>query len=282
MFVNAGYLNHRTSDFVDTSRPLVVGSCGEYRLETQPFFATTRPEGRVDYQMLYVASGKAYFLVENEVKTVTAGQMVIYYPQEAQDYHYYLSDDPEVFWVHFTGSDVETILNDLGLKQIGHIFTTGMHPEFKPLFRQMILELQLSKPYFEENLSTLIHHFLILVARCATSPDPVLDTSEEWVSDAVRYFNANFNRKISIEEYAKNLHVSTAWFIHVFRMYTGKTPIQYLLSLRTTNAKSLLSQTNYSVAQISAIVGFENPFYFSRAFKKSVGLSPQQYRSSKK
>ena len=56
------------------------------------------------------------------------------------------------------------------------------------------------------------------------------------------------------------------------------TPAQYIQSLRITNAKLLLETTNYNVSEISNLVGYENPLYFSRFFKKQCGMSPVQFR----
>ena len=56
------------------------------------------------------------------------------------------------------------------------------------------------------------------------------------------------------------------------------SPAQYILSLRMVNAQSLLERTTYNIKEISEIVGYENPLYFSRVFKKEMGKSPAQYR----
>ena len=57
MYMNTGYLNHSHMDFKDKSRPLVVGSCGTYRLSSHPKLPTYRPRGRLDYQIIYITSG---------------------------------------------------------------------------------------------------------------------------------------------------------------------------------------------------------------------------------
>ncbi|MFR4341964.1 MAG: helix-turn-helix domain-containing protein, partial [Gemmiger formicilis] len=95
------------------------------------------------------------------------------------------------------------------------------------------------------------------------------------------YFSENYNEKISIEDYAASLHMSTTWFIRNFKQQVGTSPVQYILSLRMVNAQSLLEQTNYSVGEIAAIVGYDNPLYFSRVFHKEMGVSPMQYRKDK-
>ena len=72
--------------------------------------------------------------------------------------------------------------------------------------------------------------------------------------------------------------MSVSWFIRNFKDYTGSTPAQYLLSLRISNAQSLLESTAYHVMEIAEIVGYSNPLYFSRLFKKQCGVSPTEYR----
>ena len=56
--------------------------------------------------------------------------------------------------------------------------------------------------------------------------------------------------------------------------------MQYILSKRIYNAEILLQDSTYNITEISEIVGYENPLYFSRIFKKVKGLSPSEYRKS--
>ena len=72
--------------------------------------------------------------------------------------------------------------------------------------------------------------------------------------------------------------MSVSWFIRNFKEYTGTTPTQYILSLRISNAQSLLESTSYNVTEIANIVGYDNPLYFSRLFKKQCGVSPSEFR----
>ena len=80
MYMNTGYLNHSHMDFKDKSRPLVVGSCGTYRLSSHPKLPTYRPKGRLDYQIIYITAGCGHFHfdnVDNET-IVPAGNIVLY------------------------------------------------------------------------------------------------------------------------------------------------------------------------------------------------------------
>lgn len=278
MYINAGYLNNSRTDFKDNSTPLVVGSCGTYRLKTRPKLPTCWQKGRRDYQILYVANGKTHFWFDGRKEIVSAGHMVLYKPEEIQKYVYYLEDNPEVFWIHFTGSDVKNILEYHGISLDEHVFYCGVLPDYKALFRKIIQELQLCRYGYEDYIASLFNDILLLVDRQQHEQKKNTGNVQEQIERAAAYFNENYNTKISIDDYAESLHISTNWFIHNFKQYAGMSPAQYILSLRMVNAQSLLERTTYNIKEISEIVGYENPLYFSRVFKKEIGKSPAQYR----
>ena len=278
MYINSGYLNNSRTDFKDNSTPLVVGSCGTYRLKTRPKLPTYWQKGRKDYQILYVANGKTHFWFDGREEIVSTGHMVLYKPEEIQKYVYYLEDNPEVFWIHFTGRDVKNILAYHGISLDEHVFYCGVLPDYKALFRKIIQELQLCRYGYEDYIVSLFKDILLLVDRQQHEQKKATGDVQEQIERAAAYFNENYNTKISIDDYAESLHISTNGFIHNFKQYAGMSPAQYILSLRMVNAQSLLERTTYNIKEISEIVGYENPLYFSRVFKKEIGKSPAQYR----
>ena len=282
MYSNCGYLNNSIDEYKDESRDLRVNSCGTYRLHSIPEFPTFRPFGRIDYQLLYIASGKAHFYYENgREEIVPAGHMVLYRPSERQEYNYFLEDYPEVYWVHFTGSDVEQILEKYSLLSQNRIFYTGTSPSYQRLFRLMIQELQLSKPHFEDALALQFQELLISISRHTSHNTKDNTFARKEIELAIHYFNENYNKPISIETYAAERHMSISWFIRNFKQYCNMTPLNYILSIRISNAKTLLENTSYNVTEIAAIVGYDNPLYFSRLFHKYEGFSPTEYRNAK-
>ena len=89
-----------------------------------------------------------------------------------------------------------------------------------------------------------------------------------------------YNEPINIEEYAQSRGMSVSWFLRNFKQILKQSPMQYLLSIRINNAASLLETTDYNITEISTIVGYDNPLYFSRLFRKQKGLSPSAYRKA--
>ncbi len=279
MYTNNAYLNNSLIDIKDKSKPLIVTSCGTYKLYTRPKLPTWRPKGRVDFQLLYIAQGKAHFHFGSEERIVHAGHMVLYRPKEPQKYEYYGEDKTEVYWVHFTGNNVTNILRSYGLTDDKRVFYCGSELEYQTLFRSMIYELQMCRDSYPEMLEMYLRQIFIRLQRYF-SASVKNDNSHavEEIDRATAYFNEHYSEALSIDDYARQCHVSTSWFIRNFKLYTGFTPMQYILSKRMYNAEILLHDTQYNITEIAAIVGYDNPLYFSRIFKKTKGLSPSEYR----
>jgi len=281
MYANNAYLNNTTIDIKDKSKPLIVTSCGTYRLYTLPKLPTWRPRGRLDFQLLYIASGKAHFHFGHEERIVTAGHMVLYRPKEPQKYEYYGEDQTEVYWVHFTGGNVTNLLRSYGLTNDKKVFYCGSGLEYQNLFRTMIYELQMCKDNYAEMLEMYLRQIFIMVQRYFNTSSRIDNAhAVDIIDKATVYFNEHYSEDISIDEYAENNHVSISWFIRNFKLYTGSTPMQYILSKRIYNAEILLQDSAYNVTEVSRIVGYDNPLYFSRIFKKAKGLSPSEYRKN--
>ena len=280
MFVNSGYLHDSRAPIKDKSRPLIVTSCGTYRLKTVERLPTWRPKGRLDYQLLYIVSGKGHFYFHGEDRVVYAGRMVLIQPRQEQRYEYFGEDKPEVYWVHFTGSDVKNILRSYNIPMDDPIFYSGASSTYSYLFKEMIHELQNCKTGYEDLLTMYLRQIFLLVQRTRQEERPTVSTYiQEEMEFARRYFNEHYNEPISIQEYAESRNMSVCYFQRNFKQIVKHTPMQYLLTIRVNNAASLLETTDYSMAEIAAIVGYEDPLYFSRLFRKIKGVSPRDYRN---
>lgn len=279
MYINSGYLNNTRIPYKDKSKPLIVGSCGTYRLNGTETLPTWRPRGRIDYQLLYIASGKTLFHFGDETKEVAAGHMVLFQPRQEQRYEYFGEDKPEVYWVHFTGSEVKNILRHYHIPLDRNVFYSGSTSTFTYLFKELINEIQTCRTGYEELTEMYLRQILLLVQRNWEERKPTVSSHiQEEIDYARKYFNEHYNEEINIEEYAQSRSMSISWFLRNFKQITGTSPMQYILNIRIGNAATLLETTDYNITEISTIIGYDNPLYFSRIFKKQKGISPANYR----
>jgi AraC family transcriptional regulator len=97
---------------------------------------------------------------------------------------------------------------------------------------------------------------------------------------AVELMHAHMHRELSLEEIAAAAHLSPFHFSRLFKKLTGSTPHAYLAALRAARARDLLSETDLSVTEIGARVGYMSSSHFSKAFRQSTGISPRAYRKA--
>lgn len=98
------------------------------------------------------------------------------------------------------------------------------------------------------------------------------------VKRAVAYMQQHHARALSRQEIAEVIGVSKNYLSQIFQHELGISPWEYLNRYRVSQAKALLTNTNESVTTVAAMVGFDDPAYFSRVFRKHAGASPREYR----
>ena len=282
MYMNTAYLGKPSEDIQDTTKPLLVTAAGHYKIETKEISTTDRPHGRKDYQLIYVASGSVHFKFSGKEHMLSSGNMILFKPNDVQFYTLYLKERPETFWVHFTGYDVNEILSHYALLHSDNFFYVGKSPDYPWLFQKMIRELQLKRSNYDELINMLLHHIFLLMNRYLKDGEGVGSQLLDEIEGAAHYFNDNYNKNISVKEYAKGRLMSPCWFIGSFKKIMKSTPVQYILSLRIANAIHLLEETDLNVSEVSQAVGYEDAKYFSRVFKKHIGISPRDYKRLKK
>ena len=282
MFIYRGDIGRVADETVDLTHPLLITSAGNIRPRTVPKFYTHRPKGQGDYQLIYVANGCIHVTLDGKEQMVEKGYMVLFRPGEPQLYEVYPKEQGEFFWVHFTGSDVEHILDACGIPQGQNVFWAGITSDIRSMYCQMIRELQTKGTHYDELLRMNLRHLLLLINRHLTdTPNEEMAFQGE-IIQALGWFERHWREPISMDDYATRNRMTPYWFRQKFKQFTGTTPTQYVISLRITNAMNLMENTDYNIEQIAEAVGYDNPSYFRRLFRKHTGLSPSEYKQHHK
>ena len=98
---------------------------------------------------------------------------------------------------------------------------------------------------------------------------------------AKNYIKNNYHKDISLDDVSREVNISPYYFSKLFKETTGENFIEYLTNLRMDKAKELLETTECSMKEICVRTGYSDPNYFSRSFKKNVGVTPTVYKENR-
>ena len=192
---------------------------------------------------------------------------------------YYLPNHGDCFWeyiyVHFNGSVAKQFYEEIK-KVSGDTFSL---PPDNPAIQLMVNEYELlehGKQYLRFESGDFMYNFLTTLLREISAPG----SSGSQITDAVNQINTNYNTDISLSELSKNLGLTPSQLSRLFHNEMGITPIEYLTNVRLEHSMQLLTMTNLGINEIASLCGFSNGNYFTKVFKKKLGLTPSKYRTN--
>lgn len=130
-----------------------------------------------------------------------------------------------------------------------------------------------------ESISELKEWFLNKVKiSCQNISSKRQERSTDIIRMARDYIAENYSRELSLDDVSRVVNISPYYFSKLFKEATGENFIEYLINIRIEKAKELLGNADLSMKEICAMCGYQDPNYFSRTFKKNVGVTPTEYR----
>ena len=253
-------------------QPLAVNCAGN--LLTSLPFATDNTAGREDFYLLYVASGEMRLWLPEGERTATTGSVVFFPPKFPYCYTYEGGAPLSYFWVHFTGSYAHKFLEELGFGVLPCLHTAGRDDHVVSAFHNLFGAFETKSRLQKYELSASLETLLLAVALSVSQGE------ERTLERSVGYIHSAYNTDIRIPDLARMENLSNSRYIAVFDKQMGTSPSAYIIRLRMSAACDLLHGTDMSIQQIGALVGYRDPHFFSRVFKKHVGVSPKAYRTA--
>lgn len=237
------------------------------------------------YVLIYCTEGEGWYQIEQTRYKVSANQAFILPKGKSHSYGSVARNPWTIYWIHFDGQ-LAFYLSDTLDKPV------SVYPEkdsrieerFK-LFEEIYSTLR--NGYSKNNLdycSTVLLHFLgsIKYLNAYRGSSSQSGEQRDLVDEAIHYMRENIRKRITLKDISQYLGISISHLSAIFPQKTGYSPLNYLSHLKIQEACHYLDFSDMKVNQISMLIGFEDPFYFSRLFSKIMGTSPTEYRSRKK
>ncbi|WP_182300428.1 AraC family transcriptional regulator [Cohnella cholangitidis] len=257
----------------DSELPIYLTSVGHWEDQER----TRRPDGFPDYQWLQAHSGTGELIVGDQRYIVKPGQGFFLFANEA---HYYrpLAEPWDVQWISFNGSLIPSLLRQAGIERSG-VFTITS-PDSLISHMKTIYAMSLSgHPFMGMECSKLLYAFLLDLMKNVWTNSPSTAHNYMKLHPVTQYIEANCHRPIAIDEMAQCIGVSAQHLCHLFKITLRMRPMEYVNRERINKSKEwMFREPGLKMQEIAARVGFDTPSYFSYVFKKSEGMSPEQFK----
>lgn len=254
------------------------------------------------FDLIFVRSGKLY-MEDNEQKfTLSEGQFLIIFPDSMHRGFKYCDEDTTFSWVHFytegkyfyssTPSYSEPPKmnkNKYYKKDNFNISITkcgSINDEDRKKFEEYLDSISQvkidryyhAKSFYSSAISQIEYQIVflkILTMICELKEE---NKQKDFVTDIYDYISINYKKPFNLKEISRQFSFHPAHIIRCVKQRYGFTPVQLLLNIRIEKAKALLSDTDQPVNHIAESVGFTDTSYFSKQFKKIIGMTPLEYR----
>ncbi len=229
--------------------------------------------------LIYCTGGRGSLILDGKPLRIRPGDLILLPKDISHRYSSHSQYPWSIYWIHFDGNLSETFCQHLNLSSpIQHI---GLQPkliaDFESLFS--LRNSGYNTAAFVHGchqLQQIMSHLALLVRQQRSQSGKQIDL------DAARaYMNEHLHDSLDLQSLADHSKLSKYHFSKRFKALTGHSPIQFFINLKMQHACYLLDASAQSVKQVAAALGYDDAYYFSRLFKKVIGLSPDQYRKSK-
>lgn len=256
--------------YFNLEKPVRLAFAGEFNSPERGWKHLTRD--LIDYELMIVTEGELRIGNENEDFTVRAGEYLIMSPTRYQ--HGTEECKCRFYWVHFSAPALPA---SLSLPPQGR-FSDG--EKIADIMKALFLAESNERGGLRS--SYLATELLFCLAGSYAKEDEAPLGAGRALCERVKAFAASKRfTGVQVKEIADGLGYHEKYLSAVFRETEGITLKRYLSKRRTAEAKHLLTETDFTVAEIAYFLGFDDPHNFSRFFKHEEGLTPSEYRNKK-
>ncbi len=233
-----------------------------------------------DNLLIYCTAGRGKLTAAGQVMDIRAGQVVGLPKALPHAYEADVNDPWTVYWIHFQGSSARFFLQHLGFDNHQRVIDVGVTPALVGALENLlgVRHTGYSLPAFIE-AANLLRYLLTEFAAAARSQRSRRSQGLD-LERIQAFMREHFDRPLNLDDLAAQASLSKYHFSNSYRRLTGYSPIRHYLNMKMEHACSLLDGSNMGIAEIARQVGYEDPLYFSRQFRRTVGVSPREYRGS--
>lgn len=233
----------------------------------------------LDQQILICCiEGEGWCWLEGKKRTIKKDSYFVIPAGQAHAYGNTPGKSWTIYWIHFKGNQSKSMAEQLCDGRYGQSIPLIARRERLRLFHEIILDLEngvspascsLANARLWHLLGDMVYHHRFAA-----------DKGKSVVDQAILFMRERVEEAVSLEEIAAYVNLSATYFVRLFKKQMHQTPVDYFIRLKIQRACQYLDFTDMAVKDIAQQLGYKDSYYFSRVFKRIMGLSPLSYRTS--
>lgn len=235
-----------------------------------------REEGADQYILIYCTDGKGTIEVNGQKYSLGRSDAFCI-PKGAR--HRYYADKKEpwsILWVHFKGEDMK----HFPLEEQRLVHMNSRHSDNRMMVLFNLLFSVLEKNYTLGNFIYISRVLLLILSEIYFREKIDESTMQDrHVTMVIRFMYQNLGKNLSLQQIADEVELSKSYLNAVFKAQTGRAPVEFFIHLKMQEACKLLKSADMYIYEVSERLGYEDQYYFSRIFKKVVGMPPRDYKN---
>lgn len=217
------------------------------------------------HELTFLIDGKMSYFIDGEKYDMVNGD-IIYIPAGSMRQRNIGTEKSDYFSINFHADKRLAIKNYI---------PNGITEEIRLLLAYFDVEHKSPTIINPKKLNYLLEAMIMQI-----SDNMMANSKIPLSAEIANYLINHYSESISLEDISRETFFSIAYCESEFKKAYGKSIIKYLIDLRISEAKNLLAETSLPCGVIANMVGFEDANYFSRIFKKRLGISPLKYRTN--
>ncbi|MBV5315529.1 MAG: AraC family transcriptional regulator [Prolixibacteraceae bacterium] len=238
-----------------------------------------RPMGSSQFILIYCVEGKGEIRLNDTSHPVSADHFFIIPAGISHAYHSDEQNPWSIYWIHFSGNKSgiysRFACQPMPIERGKTSRISERLDLFSELFRNLdrgfsIETLEYVNLCLPHLLASFTHLSQFRMIKESGEKDPI--------AQSINYMLEHLTKKLKLEEIAAETSLSASHYSRLFLNRTGHSPIDYFIQLKIQRSCRLLDNSGWMIADVAREMGFDDQFYFSRVFRKVMGMSPADYR----
>lgn len=233
-----------------------------------------REIGIEEYILIYCTEGNGIIWI-GDLQYILHKNEAICIPRFLAHRYYADKEEPwSILWLHFKGEDTQYFpVDECKVLQFQEEDSITVRSLYELLFSALNENYTLNNYIYISQIVSLI-----LGQIYSREKDSLHKEQNDQITEVVRYMYKHLYDNLTLEEIAKEFELSKSYLNVIFKKYTKHAPMDFYIQLKMKEACKLLRSSHAYVYEVAQRLGYQDQYYFSRVFKKTVGVSPQKFK----